>query len=395
MSPSDFHTALLNPEALGEQHVAELKALVQAHPWFATGHVMLAKALHTAASPAYDDQLHLAAVHAGSRRVIYDLVVAKEVARGHVELPEAAEATTAPEPIPAPQVQPEALGSDPAPVAPTPEVEPEPVAVAPVEETQPVVAAKTETVAPEPDVVDETAEASDASEVTELPELPVAPEVEVVPDVAVLTDVAVVPEAAEVVETEEATEVTQVEEVKRPLDELERAIITAGVSRVIEQEVGQSDTESEAEHLQEDKESQPQAQVAKEDGNLSPFANWLLKRSAELGYEVDADPAEVPPVADLVPEDEDPKTKQARLIASFIEKDPAITRGRVTDFDAGDLAQDSIASDESLVTETMARIYAKQGKLSKARKAYQMLALKYPEKSIYFANQLKKLERKK
>jgi pentatricopeptide repeat protein len=48
--------------------------------------------------------------------------------------------------------------------------------------------------------------------------------------------------------------------------------------------------------------------------------------------------------------------------------------------------------DASLVTETMARVYAKQGLFEKARKAYQHLSLKYPAKSTYFALQLKKLE---
>jgi hypothetical protein len=39
----------------------------------------------------------------------------------------------------------------------------------------------------------------------------------------------------------------------------------------------------------------------------------------------------------------------------------------------------------------MAKLYAKQGQIGRARKAFKMLALKYPEKSVYFASQLKKL----
>jgi hypothetical protein len=49
--------------------------------------------------------------------------------------------------------------------------------------------------------------------------------------------------------------------------------------------------------------------------------------------------------------------------------------------------------DPSLVTETMARLYAKQGQIGKARKAYKLLAMKNPAKSTYFAAQLKKLNK--
>jgi hypothetical protein len=51
-----------------------------------------------------------------------------------------------------------------------------------------------------------------------------------------------------------------------------------------------------------------------------------------------------------------------------------------------------VLEDPTLVTETMARIYAKQGKIGKARKAYRHLSLKFPAKSTYFAAQLKKLD---
>jgi hypothetical protein len=46
------------------------------------------------------------------------------------------------------------------------------------------------------------------------------------------------------------------------------------------------------------------------------------------------------------------------------------------------------------MTETLAEVYVKQGKLKKAKKAYEILALKYPEKSSFFANQIKKIKNK-
>ena len=43
------------------------------------------------------------------------------------------------------------------------------------------------------------------------------------------------------------------------------------------------------------------------------------------------------------------------------------------------------------MTETLAEVYFKQGKLKKAIKAYEILALKYPEKSGFFADQIQKI----
>ena len=44
-----------------------------------------------------------------------------------------------------------------------------------------------------------------------------------------------------------------------------------------------------------------------------------------------------------------------------------------------------------LMTETLAKLYSKQGNIQKAVEAYKILSLKYPKKSIYFANQINKI----
>ena len=50
--------------------------------------------------------------------------------------------------------------------------------------------------------------------------------------------------------------------------------------------------------------------------------------------------------------------------------------------------------DDSFVTETLAKIYEKQGDYKKAARAYKNLSLKYPEKRTYFAALQKKAEEK-
>ena len=49
--------------------------------------------------------------------------------------------------------------------------------------------------------------------------------------------------------------------------------------------------------------------------------------------------------------------------------------------------------DESYFTETLAKIYIKQRKYSRALEIIRSLYLKYPEKNIYFADQIRFLEK--
>ena len=53
----------------------------------------------------------------------------------------------------------------------------------------------------------------------------------------------------------------------------------------------------------------------------------------------------------------------------------------------------SAGIDDSYFTETLARIYIKQRRYEKAMQIIQNLSLKYPEKNVYFADQIKFLEK--
>ena len=79
------------------------------------------------------------------------------------------------------------------------------------------------------------------------------------------------------------------------------------------------------------------------------------------------------------------------LIDRFLEVQPKMGPIREVDKRVEELAKESVLEDKTLVTETMARVFAKQGQMGKAKWIYRELALKYPAKSTYFAAQLKKL----
>ncbi|MBL0020266.1 MAG: hypothetical protein IPP17_28495 [Bacteroidetes bacterium] len=92
------------------------------------------------------------------------------------------------------------------------------------------------------------------------------------------------------------------------------------------------------------------------------------------------------------PTEEQPKKKVDEILEKFIENEPSITRGKAATSPTGDLAKNSCHVDEEWVTETLGRIYEKQGNRNKAIKIYEKLRLRFPEKSDYFADLIVKLK---
>ena len=84
------------------------------------------------------------------------------------------------------------------------------------------------------------------------------------------------------------------------------------------------------------------------------------------------------------------------IIDKIIESDPGrIKLGNQKFFTPNVDAKQSLLENEHLVTETLAKIYALQGNNSKAIRAYEILSLKFPQKSVYFATLIEKLKSNK
>lgn len=81
------------------------------------------------------------------------------------------------------------------------------------------------------------------------------------------------------------------------------------------------------------------------------------------------------------------KQKNMDLIDRFIETNPKITPSKSAVVPV--INMDRLNEDEPFyMTETLARIYLEQKKYQKAIQAYEILILKYPEKSSLFANRI-------
>lgn len=81
------------------------------------------------------------------------------------------------------------------------------------------------------------------------------------------------------------------------------------------------------------------------------------------------------------------------MLEEFLLQNKPLRDGRVAFFNPEESARRSIEENDNVLSETLARLIAAQGKKDKAIKIYQQLMLKNPQKSSYFAAQIEKLKK--
>jgi hypothetical protein len=85
-----------------------------------------------------------------------------------------------------------------------------------------------------------------------------------------------------------------------------------------------------------------------------------------------------------------PRVKKDDLIDKFIQNNP-----RIAPLEKGKKFSVPVSKnkyDAALMTETLAKVYLEQKKYENAMQAYRILSLKYPEKSGFFADQIKRIQ---
>ncbi|UTW64443.1 hypothetical protein KFE98_09970 [bacterium SCSIO 12741] len=231
-----------------------------------------------------------------------------------------------------------------------------------------------EEVASEPEVITTSLEVVEPEPVEEKLETP--PE----------TEPEITPEAIETIE--EPVQDTEAEAREREL--LEKQLLSYAVSASIEREVSDelSAQEPVENVVQEEKEEvQPSAPV--EEPGDPGLLSWLKRVEKKETQKVSSPDS---------------------LISTFIEKGPVeipapvkdekptmvpINRPKAEFFSLDKMARESLREDDDMVTETLAKIHAKQGHFDKAIEVYEKLSLKFPEKSGYFARLISELKEKR
>jgi hypothetical protein len=113
-----------------------------------------------------------------------------------------------------------------------------------------------------------------------------------------------------------------------------------------------------------------------------PFTGWFnhLEQSAEL-------------IQEPISEKEKPdKSSKQDLIDNFLNNKPRIV-AKQEDYVQKDISEESNTEHEDFITDTLAKIYTRQGYYEKAISAYEKLSLKFPEKRVYFASQIEEIKR--
>ncbi|MGL4582182.1 MAG: tetratricopeptide repeat protein [Flavobacterium sp.] len=119
-----------------------------------------------------------------------------------------------------------------------------------------------------------------------------------------------------------------------------------------------------------------------DDKEKMSFAEWLqLSKIKPIDRENDSILTESEQNADIE------KQKKIELIDKFIETNPKIVPNKKPTVIPANI-DTSVQENSSLMTETLAKIYLEQKKYQKAIQAYEILILKYPEKSSFFADQI-------
>ena len=142
-----------------------------------------------------------------------------------------------------------------------------------------------------------------------------------------------------------------------------------------------------------------QAEGADEEINIEPpskqsFSHWMnFLSDQEVKSTVKQSITE--PLQTVFPRDQEEKKKVISIIDNFIEKEDSLVPKRAEFFSPSKAAKASLEDNDSVVTETLASIYAAQGNINKAISTYNKLSLLHPEKSSYFAALIEKLKSEK
>lgn len=125
----------------------------------------------------------------------------------------------------------------------------------------------------------------------------------------------------------------------------------------------------------------------------SDYLHWSLSATNEKEEEkMAAPPLQHQDLIDSFLREEEENPAVSRISLPINDSRQEANNQRPNPEEGGDEAH-SKSLDDSYFTETLARIYVKQKRYEKALQIIKNLSLKYPEKNVYFADQIRFLEK--
>ncbi len=407
-----------DPGTLGKEASAQLDLLTQTFPYFQTAHLLYIKSLHNENSFLYNNQLKVAAAYTTNRKVLYELITKKgtrDKGQGTSEVFEEKNVLATEEIVVAQEIinnkieqteeiiQPEfpkkRFGKD--------EDEWESGMIRQLQLLHHWKTSPQEILDKRLEEIKAEKEKLQQFEKSEKVESPSAAD-----EINTLLYVLVEPGASEdisdgdeIVSTEQEIVATEQDEnwdvkvleleseetasfknenLQIPQDSLSQEIIREAISSSIELEVDDS--------LPSLEELGHKKVVADRNPEPVKIVEEIVeeKPSSELTFEAWVKQLNKATLAEERPE------KQAigsNLLDKFIQDQPRIQQNKTSFFNPVNMAKKSVQDNDEFITETLAKIYIKQGNISKGIRAYQKLSLKFPEKSSYFAALIEELKR--
>ena len=404
MNTQQLISWMKDPVVMGKEATAQLDTLTQTFPYFQTAHLLYIKSLHNENSFLYNNQLKIAAAHATNRKVLYELITKKQVAKettalvneNHVESKLQTEKDLG-------NIEPEVIQPEfPKKKFIKDEDEWESGMLRQLQllhhwQNSPaeILAKRIEELKKEKEKKNPT-----ASE-TKKEELPSAAD-----EINTLLYVLVEPGDAEDIyeNDEESNEIDTAEnwEIKVlaqespevstlpsenlniPQDAVSQEIIREAINSSIELEVDDTlPSLEELGHKRKPEKNPPEPliieaiKVENSPQEEVTFSSWLKQISDPL-------------ITEVLPEKQPIKDD---LVDKFIQEQPRIQQNKAGFFNPINMAKKSVQDSDEFITETLAKIYVKQGNISKGIRAYQKLSLKFPEKNAYFAALIEELKR--
>jgi hypothetical protein len=332
MQKEEFLAYLHNMETLNQETLGEFLRITENYPYFQTARLLTLKNRFLIGDEGFRTALENTAAFVTDRRVLYDLIYPLSKEGGQM-------------PLSTPAAPPENLSIPPSVAYPDPEV-PDAAAETPVETTTAV----TELIA---ETLPENSPVPDNTEVKPSPVTGSADETAVL---------------AEVTASQTPPPVTLRDNISslltEQLEELE--LIDPAEAELVPEVM------LDAEHIYEDEPRDVSSENTDTIHDLLMIDTEAGDENAEAQTKVEGNRKE--------------------LIDKFIETNPRL-QPQQGDQPHFDISEESVKEHDGIFTDTLARIYIKQGLYSKAIFTYEKLILKYPEKSDYFANQIEEIKK--
>ena len=337
MQAQQFIDIVKHPHLIESAHLADLEVLVNEYPFFESAHLLYTKGLHKHQAINYSKQLRKTAIVVNSRSVLYELL--------H---------------------------------------QPEKQAV-----KEPVIE---KTVVVTPEEIVETPKTLSSVSVTNN-------DIKVI-YVNTVANTSISSQQPEVIK-ENNDEIDIIKSIENETEVPVQEFSETKLNQTIEQEINKSIIQS---YVETDIIKTPELHK-EEISEPSSFTDWLktIQKEAhtfqiETKTEKESIQENVKKEEKQSENDKKPSffSQNKQIIDKIIESDPGrIKLGTGKFFTPALDAKQSLLENEHLVTETLAKIYALQGNISKAIRAYEILSLKFPQKSVYFASLIEKLKTNK